>query len=235
MVGKTYSIVKQIVESTRLELWPPDDTEESVMGADLHQLTIINARLGINEAAAGQIQRGQPVLWQALSQTIITGFQRPDGSRYNTLPDVFVFLHAIDRHRGSVSIEVDGPPALIIEVLSESTYESDLNFANGKGWTYAHGGVREYLVMDPTGVYLPERIRAWRLVDRRYQPWLQDAMGRRQSEEIAVAFGIDDGLPAIYSLDGRRKLREGEIEAELARKDDELASVRRQIEELRGK
>jgi hypothetical protein len=48
-------------------------------------------------------------------------------------------------------------------------------------------------------------------------------------------------LPAVYRSDGRRTLREGEIEAELARKDadlthkdEEIAALHRIIEELRG-
>ena len=28
--------------------WPPDDTEESILGSDRHQLTITNVRLGVN-------------------------------------------------------------------------------------------------------------------------------------------------------------------------------------------
>jgi hypothetical protein len=36
-----------------VEPWPPDDTEESVLGTDLHQTTIRNLTLGINMAACG--------------------------------------------------------------------------------------------------------------------------------------------------------------------------------------
>jgi len=47
---------------------------------------------------------------------------RPDGSAYRTYPDVFVYPRLIAPDRGSVTLEVDGPPVLIIEVLSESTH-----------------------------------------------------------------------------------------------------------------
>src|SRR5207248_2779494 len=80
-------------------------------------------------------------------------------------------------------------------------------------------GVREYVVLDPTGEFVPEQCRAWRLADEGYRPWLPDATGRWQSEQIAVAVGIEDTLPAVYSRDGTRQLREGEIDAELARRD----------------
>lgn len=43
--------------------WPPDDTEESVVSTDLHQLTITNLRLGVNELAALQTPPGGPVPW----------------------------------------------------------------------------------------------------------------------------------------------------------------------------
>jgi hypothetical protein len=40
--------------------WPPDDTEESVMGTDQHQMTILNLRLGTNEAAQRLARMGEP-------------------------------------------------------------------------------------------------------------------------------------------------------------------------------
>jgi hypothetical protein len=238
MVSKTTTIA---FPSGPVELWPPDDTEQSVAGTDLHQMTIMNMRWGINEIARVQIPPGGPAPWQALSQTIVTGFQRPDGTRYKTLPDVFVYRRPIGQRRGSVAISVDGPPALIVEVLSESTYESELDLSAGKGFSYARAGVREYIAIDPTGECLPERVRAWRLEDDAYQPWEPDAQGRWRSEEIAVAFGLEDMLATVYTLDGRRQLREGEISATLAERERtltqqaaELAELRRRLAQLEG-
>ena len=219
-----------------VEVWPPDDTEESVVGTDLHQMTIINLRWGINEIARAVGAPGQPAPWQALSQTVVTGFARPDGSRYKTLPDVFVYPRAIDQNRGSVAIGVDGPPVLIIEVLSESTYDVDLDLDRGKGYSYARAGVREYLTVDPGGVFVPERIRAFRLAQGIYQPWEPDASGRWRSAEIAVAFGMEGTLATVYTLDGERQLREGEVSAQRARLRDlerELAELRRLVDQFR--
>ena len=39
--------------------WPPDDTEESVVGTDFHQMTIMNVRFGINEVAHTLTLAGQ--------------------------------------------------------------------------------------------------------------------------------------------------------------------------------
>jgi hypothetical protein len=225
--------------------WPPDDTEESVVGTNRHQMTIMNIRLGVNEAAHAEAAPDGTLPWTAMCQTMITGFARPDGSRYTTLPDVFVYREPINQDRGSLSLLLDGSPLLIIEVASESTYESDLDLVRGKGYSYARAGVREYLVLDPTGVLLPELGRGWQLVDGMYQQWAQDPQGRWQSSELPLSFAVDNWLASVYLRQDRLQLREGEItaalaakdaeiarkDAELARKDAELAELRRRLEE----
>jgi len=137
---------------------------------------------------------------------------------------------AIDQRRGSVAIFTDGPPVLIVEVLSESTYDVDLDLERGKGYSYARAGVREYLTLDPGGEFVPKQGRGWRLENRVYRPWLPDALGRWHSEEIAAAIGVEGVLAAVYTHDGRRQVREREIERERrllenppSRKDDELS------------
>ncbi len=110
-------------------VWPPDDTEESVMGTNLHQTAILNLRLGINDAAAVATPEGAPPRWQAGGQTMIRGFQHPDGSAYTTLPDVFVYRQPWDDARRSLHVPEDGPPVLIIEVLSEETHGNDLDLS----------------------------------------------------------------------------------------------------------
>src|SRR5438309_1857240 len=69
-----------------LDAWPPDDTEESVVGTNLHQTTILNLRWGINEAATIHTVPGEPAPWHALDHTMLLGCRRPDGSPYTTLP-----------------------------------------------------------------------------------------------------------------------------------------------------
>lgn len=221
--------------------WPPHDTEESVLGTDLHQGSITNLRWGINEAARVGLAAGQPVPWQAFSQTALIGCRRPEGSLYRTYPDVFVYPRALDRGRGAAYVASDGPPALIIEVLSEATHEADGDLDRGKGWSYADAGVREYLTYDQGRSFAPEGIRAWRLVDGRYQPWLPDADGRWRSETIGVAFALEDDDLIVYTRDGRRMLREGEVEAErqrlraaMTQAEAELARLRRLLAERGG-
>jgi Putative restriction endonuclease len=212
--------------------WPPDDTEESVLGIDLHQTTITNLRWGINELARVHQHPGQPIPWQASTQLLITGCRRPDNSYVRVLPDVFVYPHAVDPYRGSWSIAVDGPPVLIIEVLSATTQANDLDLARGKGYSYARAGVREYLTLDPTGVYLPEQGQGWRLVEGVYQPWERDGEGHWQSETIAAAFGVAGIKVSVYSREGRAMLREGEVEAELVERDAKLAERDAKLAEM---
>jgi putative restriction endonuclease len=206
-----------------MEAWPSDDTEESVLGVDLHQGTICYLRRGINEVAQLNMAPGHDVPWKATNQLPFLGCKRPDGSAYRTLPDVFVFPRHIDPLRGIFTVRVDGPPVLIIEVLGESTYEADLDLDRGKAYSYAQVGVREYMTIDPTGAYLPEGIRAWRLEDGAYRPWEAGADGRFQSTSIPVAIGLEGMISTVYTHDGRRMLHEGEVEAELSRHDAALA------------
>jgi hypothetical protein len=215
------------------EAWPPDDTEESVLGTDLHQTTITNLRWGINEVARVGLSPEQPARWRAFSQMALLDCVRPDGSLYRTYPDIFVYSRPIAATRGSLSVNVDGPPELIIEVLSEATYLTDLHLARGKGYSYAQAGVAEYLTLDYTGQYIPEGIRAWRLVNGIYRPWEPEANGRWQSARFPFAIGIEDGWAGVFTPDGRRIVREGEVEAELARRDAEIERQDAEIERLR--
>jgi hypothetical protein len=124
-------------------LWPPDDTEESVLGTPYHQITITNVRVGINEAAAAATPPGSPVPWQAGSQSLILGLRRRDGTRYRVLPDVFVYRHPFDVYRPSLVLAQDGPPALVVEVPSPENWDSDIDLEWGKPWSYADAEVAE--------------------------------------------------------------------------------------------
>jgi hypothetical protein len=214
-------------------LWPPDDTEESILGVDRHQLDIFSVRGGINEEAH-RLAAGGPLAWQAISQILLLGCQRRDGSAYTVIPDVMVFPRPMDRTRGSYSLQADGPPVLVVEVASESTYLADLDVARGKAWTYQQAGVSEYLVLDPSARFVPEQGRGWRLVAGVYQPWETDDRGRWASARIGVAIGVEDGLAAVYGGDGRRRLREGEVEAALEHRYAEGQQAGQQAGEQEG-
>ena len=198
-----------------LALWPPDDTEESVLGTHYHQDTITNARTGINEVAVALAGEGGEPPFRAGGQTLITGLRRPDGSAYPVLPDVFVYPYAFDMDLPSMSLRAHGPPSLAVEVLSPWTWRADVDMKAGKGWTYADAGIREYLILDPAGRYLGAQGQGWQLEGGRYVPWLPDGRGRWAS---ALGFGLGfEGLLLVVSLaDGRAVPREGRILRSLA-------------------
>ena len=211
--------------------WPPDDTEESVVGTDHHQMTIMNIRFAINELARAAVGPNAPPPWQALSQTVLLGLRRPTGTLIKVLPDVYVYRKAIAQNRGSVSLRQDGPPVLAIEVASESTFQADLNLQNGKGWSYEQAGVREYVVLDPGGELIPTRLLAWRLEQGTYVPCAPQGGELWWSTEIPIGLAIEGALVGVYDREHRRQLREGEMLAALTKRDEELA--RRDEEAIR--
>jgi hypothetical protein len=209
-------------------VWPPDDTEESVLGTNLHQTAIRTLIAGINEAAALAVPEGAAVPWQAGGQTMIRNLRRKDGSAYTTLPDVFVYRKPWDDARRSLNLPDDGPPALVIEVLSDETYRSDLDLEEGKGYSYARAGVREYLALDPTYAFSPDGGQGWRLADGVYRPWPRDGAGRWGSMVLPLSFGLEGARAAVYASDGHRFLREGEVERTLRIQEQRLEQERRE-------
>ncbi len=96
------------------------------------------------------------------------------------------------------------------------------------------------VALDPTGHFLPEGIRAWRLAGDAYRPWERSADGLWYSEQIGVVIGLEGVLATVFARDGRRMLREGEVveelerrDAELERRDAELRRARVELEQLR--
>ena len=81
-------------------------------------------------------------------------------------PDILVALGVADAVRPSYFQWVEGKaPDLVIEVLSPSSLENK-DLTEKKDW-YRQEGVREYVVLDPSGDFAPEpRLQAWRLGDQ---------------------------------------------------------------------
>ncbi|MGI8912985.1 MAG: Uma2 family endonuclease [Chloroflexota bacterium] len=206
--------------------WPPDDTEESVVGTNLHQEAIGTLKWGLNELASALALPDGQQPWHAFMQTTIAGWRHSNGVPYTTLPDLYVYRQALDLCRSSLSLELDGPPLLVIEVLSPITYRADLDLEHGKGYSYARGGALEYLTLGPAGEfadYRAEQGRAWRLEGDVYRPWRPDRRGRWRSLRLGVVIGLEGVQVAVYDRHGRRQLHEGEVHRELARRDEEIA------------
>jgi Uma2 family endonuclease len=217
-------------------VWPPDDTEVSCLGTNLHQTTITNLRWGINEAARLHQASGKPRPWTALSQMLMLGCRRPDGTYYRTYPDVFVYLGEVGLDKGSLTLSEDGVPVLVVEVPSESNMEVDLDPVRGKPYSYAHAAVPEYIQLDPTGHFIRGGVAAWRLDGDEYRVWEPREDGRWYSEQLPIAIALEGAMAAVYLPDGRRMHREGEVEEAFAWQQTELArqqvALARQAQEL---
>ena len=201
-------------------LWPPDDTEESVVGSEYHQHLIDAVRDGLRMAA-----RLNGLVWYVLSQIALAGFRRPDRSAYTMLPDVFVHPRRNPHPESGETLTLAelGVPLLAIEVLSPSTYQQDLDERRGKAWSYAAAGVQEYIVVDPTGRYLGEHVRALRLVDGHWAPWPVTVDGRWESAALSVSFEYDELYLRVRDAAGRLMPLPEEAGALLAERDAERA------------
>jgi hypothetical protein len=183
-------------------LWPPADTEESVVGSEYHQHVIDAARDGLRMAA-----RSNGATWHVLSQVPLAGFRRPDGTPYPLLPDVFVHPRP-NPHPASgqtLTFADVGVPLLAIEVLSETTYRWDLDEERGKAWSYADAGVDAYIIVDYERRYMGEHVRALRLVEGRWGRWPATADGHWESATLGVSFAFDGLYLRVRDAAGRLK------------------------------
>ena len=218
--------------AARTAPWPPDDTEESVVGSEYHQHVIDAARDGLRMAA-----RANGASWRALSQVPLAGFRRPDGSPYPMLPDVFVHPQP-NPHPGSgqtLTFADVGVPLLVIEVLSETTYRWDIDEERGKAWSYADAGVPEYIVVDYERRYMDEHVRALRLSGGRWTPWPATQQGRWESATLGVSFEFDGLYLRVRDAAGRLKPLPQEADALLLEQEAQLseqAAALKQIREL---
>ncbi len=147
-----------------------DDTEESVMGSDWHQEAIFEAHGPLlSYAQERQTADADAPPWYVSSQvTVIVPLPRRVRP-WQPKPDLFVVVGLRPAHRTSYDTRRDGPmPQFVLEVASESTWREDVD---GKQELYELAGVQEYLVFDPTGEFLAERVRAWRRGEAGLQPW----------------------------------------------------------------
>lgn len=218
--------------ATSLDWLLPDDTEESIVGAEWHQLairTLVNALRDVAE-------RAHPT-WHVGDQLTLVGPQ-PDRRRlWRPKPDVLLHPSAGPRLRRELDTRVEGLPALVIEVLSPSTWEQDLSLAvpsrrvQGKAWGYLElWGVPEYLTFDPLEEFVPGQVRAWRRTHGRTVAWEAGTEGRYASE-LGLSFAVEGPLLRVYDERGQAVPFDLEKGALLAQQDQQLAQQARQLAE----
>lgn len=134
----------------------------------------------------------------------------------------------------SYRIGEDGPPPLLVgEVLSERTaQQGDLR---EKLPVYAGLGVREYILIDTTGRFLPERLLLKRL--RRNRTWKdeRDADGGITSRfEFRFLIDAEDRLRVVDARTGAHYARPDEAQAGRAQLALEAEARRRAEERVRA-
>jgi hypothetical protein len=91
-------------------------------------------------------------------------------------------------------------PAIIIEVTSAGTKDTDLNF---KKTLYEQLGVTEYWLFDPYGEWITEQLRGYRLnAAGIYEPITDHC-----SQILQLRLEADEYLISFYRLDNGAKLR----------------------------
>ncbi|HVC79456.1 MAG TPA: Uma2 family endonuclease [Chloroflexota bacterium] len=162
-------------------IWLHDDTEEDLLGADWHQEAIVRSVDGLLDHA-----EVEELPWHVGNQLTLVAW-RPDGASWRPSPDVMVHPAAGPAPREEMNARTEGLPALVIEVVSKTTWRYDRDLVRGKAWGYFALGIPELLLFDPSGEYLDPPCQGWRLEEGMPQPWLPDGEGRFHSA-LGVAF-----------------------------------------------
>jgi hypothetical protein len=132
----------------------------------------------------------------------------------------------LGQYATSYRIGVDGPaPVLTAEILSARTAQQrDLD---EKMEVYALIGVPEYLIVDVTGQFLPERLLLKRLQSDRSWSDHQDADGGVTSEWGFRVIIDADGRPRVLNArTGQKYVRPDEAEQQIRELKQELNKLR---------
>jgi Uma2 family endonuclease len=115
-------------------------------------------------------------------------------------PDVMVIFNVAPGGRGNYKIWEEGEvPAVIFEMTSESTRETDLGF---KKSLYEQLGVQEYWLFDPKGEWITEQLRGYRLDEEGVYRRVAD----RNSQVLGLRLEVEGNLLGFYRQDTNEKL-----------------------------
>ncbi|MFN6066013.1 MAG: Uma2 family endonuclease, partial [Pseudanabaena sp.] len=115
-------------------------------------------------------------------------------------PDVMVIFDIPVKMYGNYKLwEDQQTPAIIFEMTSKGTKETDLNF---KKTLYEQLGIQEYWLFDPYGEWIPEHLRGYRLNDEGLYKPIKDNC----SEVLQLRLQPDGYLLSFYRLDNNQKL-----------------------------
>jgi Uma2 family endonuclease len=195
-----------------------EDDQEGDMGeSNLHEITNGILRIGLEAHFAGKPQ------YRVFSNLNL--YYSPHDPKAYVSPDAMIVVPfaPLGADPKSYRIGKDGPaPILTAEILSErSAQQKDLE---EKVAVYALLGVAEYILVDTSGTYLPQRLLLKRLQTDKSWEDIQDPDGGITSQlGFRLVIDVDNQLRVLDLGTGRRYVRPNEAEAE--------AQKRRQAEE----
>jgi Uma2 family endonuclease len=151
-------------------------------------------------------------------------------------PDIMVVRPFVRLGRDLVSYKIgrEGPPPLLaMEVLSRrSAQQRDLG---DKLRIYAGLGVEEYILVDTTGEFLPERLRLLQLRANRQWQDERDADGGVTSQlGFRVVFDEDDELTLVNAETGRHYVRPYEADQVLKSAQARLRELESELARLKA-
>ena len=185
--------------------WLHDDLEEDLVGADWHQDAIRALSTSLQTLAD---ERGWT--WHVGDQLTVVG-EKPDATEWRSGPDISIHPRLGPEKRQDIDVRRDGPPSLVIEVASSSTWAYDVSLDSvrrgkrqaGKAYGYLNlMRVPEYLVFDPRGAFLAGQARAWRRVGDQIEEWRPNADGRYDSQALGISFRPDGPLLRVFDPEG---------------------------------
>jgi Uma2 family endonuclease len=139
--------------------------------------------------------------WHVGNQLTLVGWT-PRGV-WRPTPDIAVYPTAGPELRKEMSVKADGPPTLVVEIASPSTWEYDINDVSGKAAGYLGLGVEYYLVFDPTGELLSPPCRGWRQADGMTRDWRPDADGSYRRASLGISLRPEGIILRVIDRAGR--------------------------------
>ncbi len=159
-----------------------------------------------------QYYRGQDVY---VSGDLLVYYEEGNPKKF-VVPDAFIAKGLKQFRRRTFRLWDEGiTPQLVIETTSKKTKNRDLKV---KPEIFAHIGIKEYFMFDPTCDYLKPPLKGYRLVEGKYLPIKQDSEGALLSEELGLRLKFHEGELAFIRPDTGEQLLSAEelllVEAE---------------------
>ena len=175
-----------------------------------------------------------------VSGNILLCYQKGNRRRHVS-PDVLVVKGLEPHDRKNYLLWEEGrPPQVVIEVTSESTREEDIF---DKMEIYRDKvQVAEYFLFDPRGEYLQPALQGYRLVGGQYEP-IEPESGRLASRALGLQLEEHENhlrffdpatgrwIPTLQESRDEAEEKWRQSEAEAARLREELAVLRRRLEQ----